>query len=186
MTQKIIFEKKIENNIWNSETEFNSWPNKWLLNEKVTEEVLLTRQVRTQWTQTSLGRLTTKPDVFTTSGRRSRIYDVLKTSYLRRLEDVRFITSWRRLFYDVLKTSDLRRLEDVGFTSSWRRLIHNVLKTSDLRLLDDLCKTTSVDEKTSAQRQKKLFFLISYCLKCWENFKYSGKVSIKVWNFVNY
>ena len=33
-------------------------------------------------------RLTTKPDVLTTSGRRRLIYDDLKTSDLRRLEDV--------------------------------------------------------------------------------------------------
>ena len=88
-------------------------------------------------------RLTTKPDVFRASGRWRRIYNVLKTSYLRRLEDVRFITSWRCLTYDVLKMSDLRRLEDVGFTSSWRRLIHNVLKTSDLWRLEDVWFTTS-------------------------------------------
>ena len=64
-----------------------------------------------QRTQTSSGRLqdvwkrsrrlTIKPDGFRTSGRRRPIYDVLKTSYLRRLEDVRFLTSWRRLIYDV-------------------------------------------------------------------------------------
>ena len=33
-------------------------------------------------------RLTTKHDVVTTSGRKRRIYDVLKTSNLRRLEDI--------------------------------------------------------------------------------------------------
>ena len=56
-----------------------------------------------QRTQTSLRRLqdvlkrsrrfTTKPDVVTTSGKRRRIYDVLKTSDLRHLEDVQFGTS---------------------------------------------------------------------------------------------
>ena len=107
----------------------------------------------TQRKQTSLGRLqdvwrrswllTTKPDIFKTSGRRRRIYDVLKTSNLHRLEDVRFITSWRSLFYNVLKTSQLRRLEDVGFTSSWRCLIYNVLETSVLRRLEDVSSTTS-------------------------------------------
>ena len=106
----------------------------------------------TQRTQTSLGclqdiwkrsrRLTTKPDVFMTSSRRRRIYDVLKTSYLRCLEDIRFMTSWERLFYDVLKTSHLRRLEDVGFMSSGRRPIYNVLKTSDLWRLGDVWFTT--------------------------------------------
>ena len=71
----------------------------------------------TQWTQTSLRRFQdfwksfmTKPDVATAPGRRCRIYDVLKTSDLRSLEEV-----W---FYDVLKTSDLRRLEDVCKTMS--------------------------------------------------------------------
>ena len=67
-------------------------------------------------------RLTTKPNVVKTSGKRCLIYDVLKTPYLHRLEDVQFATSWRHLIYSVLRTSDLRRLEDVRFTSSWRRL----------------------------------------------------------------
>ena len=96
-------------------------------------------------------------------------------SDLRRHEDTLLImTSWRRLIYDVLKTSDLRRLQDVRFSTFWRRLIYDVLKTSDLRLLDDLYKTTSVEEVMSAQRQKKLFFLILYCLKYSENFKCSA------------
>ena len=38
-------------------------------------------------------RLATKQDVVTTSGKSCRIYDVLKTSDLRRLEDVQFRTS---------------------------------------------------------------------------------------------
>ena len=56
-----------------------------------------------QRTQTSLRRLqdvlkrsrrlTTKQDVVTTSGKRRLIYDILKTSDLRRLEDVKFTTS---------------------------------------------------------------------------------------------
>ena len=56
-----------------------------------------------QRTQTSLRRLqdvlkrsrrlTTKQDVVTTSGKRRLIYDNLKTSDLRRLEDVEFATS---------------------------------------------------------------------------------------------
>ena len=59
--------------------------------------------ILTQLTQTSLRRLqdvlkrsrrlTTKQDVVTTSGKRRRIYGVLKTSDLRRLEDVQFTTS---------------------------------------------------------------------------------------------
>ena len=87
---------------------------------------------------------TTKPNVLTTSGRRSLIYDILKTSDVRRLKDVRFTTTWRRLICDVLKTSDsrrlrdvgLRRLEDVLFTTSWRCLIYDVLKVSKLRRLE--------------------------------------------------
>ena len=75
-------------------------------------------------------RLRTKEDVVTTSGKRRRIYDVLKTSDLRhfetsnlgRLQNVWFITSPGRLVYDVLKTSDLRRFEDVCAATSQRRL----------------------------------------------------------------
>ena len=91
-------------------------------------------------------RLTTKPYVLTTSGRRRLIYDVLKTPDLCRLKDVRFTTSWRSLICDVLKTSDswclrdvgLRRLDDVLFTTCSRLLIYDVLKTSNLRHLEDL------------------------------------------------
>ena len=91
-------------------------------------------------------RLTTKPDVFKTSGKKRLIYNVFKTSYLRRLktsnlqrlEGVRFTTSWGRLIFDVLKTSDLRHLEDVQFTTSSRHLLYVVLRTSDLRCLEDL------------------------------------------------
>ena len=57
---------------------------------------------------------------------RRRIYDVLKMSDLRRLEDVQFGTSWKRLIYNVFRTSDLRRHKDRRFTSSWRHLIYSV------------------------------------------------------------
>ena len=127
-------------------------------------------QIISQQTQTSLRRLqdvlkrsrylTTKQDVDTASGKRRRIYDVLKTSNLRRLEDVWFTlswrrpiydifrnvwftTSWRRLIYVVLKTSNLRRLENVWFTTSSGRLIYDVLKTSDLRRLAEVWFMTS-------------------------------------------
>ena len=98
---------------------------------------------------------------------RRRIYEVLKTSDLRRLEDVEFTTFWRRLIYDVfwtfglwryedvwftlsgirpiwdvLKILDLQRLQDVGFTT-WRPPIYVVLKTSNLRRLEDIQFTTS-------------------------------------------
>ena len=43
--------------------------------------------------KTSSRRLTTKQDVVTTSAKRRRIYDILKTSDLGRLEDVQFTTS---------------------------------------------------------------------------------------------
>ena len=79
--------------------------------------------------KTSSGRL---EKVTTSYDQTRRRHNVLqKTSDLRRLEDVRFTSSWRRLIYVVLKTSDLRRLEDVWFTTFWRRPIYDVLKTSD-------------------------------------------------------
>ena len=101
--------------------------------------------------KTSSGRL---EKVTTSYDQTRRRHDVLqKTSDLRRLEDVRFTSSWRRPIYDVLKTSDLRRLEDVQFTTSWRRLIWftsswkgsicDVFKTSDLPRLRDVWFTTS-------------------------------------------
>ena len=65
--------------------------------------------------------------------------------------------------------SVLRRLEDVKFKTSWRRLIYDVLKTSDLWRLEDVCKT-----KSGWQRRKKLFFLIFYCLKYSEKSKFSS------------
>ena len=74
-----------------------------------------------------------------------------KTSDLRRLEDVWFMTSWRRLIYDAFRTSGLWRLKDVWFTSfwdvqfrmSWKRLIYNVSRTSGLRRLEDVRFTSS-------------------------------------------
>ena len=68
-------------------------------------------------------RLLTKQDVVTTSGKRRRMCDVLKTFDLDHLEDDQFSMSWRRLIYEVLRTSDLRRFEITRFTSSWRRPI---------------------------------------------------------------
>ena len=106
-----------------------------------------------QRTQTSLRRL---QDVLKRSRRLTTKSDVVKTS------------GKRRLIYDVLKTSDLRRLEDVQFTTSWRRLIYDVLKTSVKRRL---CSNVVA---TSIKRRKKLFFLILYCLKYSENFKFSS------------
>ena len=93
--------------------------------------------------KTSSGRLTTKPDIVEKSGKRRLIYDILKTSYLRRLEDVQFTRSWRRLICDVLRISDLRCLEDVQFMSSWKRPIYDVLRTSNLRRRQDVWLTTS-------------------------------------------
>ena len=85
---------------------------------------------------------------FTTSSGRL-IYDVLKTSDLSNLEDVQFATSWKCLIYSIFRTSDLRRLEDDQFTSSWRCPVYDVLKTSDLWRLEDFCKTTSVQQRRS-------------------------------------
>ena len=91
--------------------------------------------------KTSSGRL---EKVTTSYDQTRRRHDVLqKTSDLRRLEDVRFTSSWRRPIYDVLKTSDLHLLEDVRFTMSWRGLIYDVLKTSDLRRPEDVWFTSS-------------------------------------------
>ena len=99
--------------------------------------------------KTSSGRL---KKVTTSCDQTRRRQDILqKTSDLRRLEDVRFTSSWWRPIYDVLKTSDLRRLEDVWFMTfwrrlimtSWRRLIYDVLQTCDLQRLEDLQFTTS-------------------------------------------
>ena len=151
--------------------------------------------INIQWTQTSLRHLqdvlkrlrslTTKPDVVKTSGKRRLIYDILKTSDLQCLEDVRFTLSSRRPIYDILKTSDLRCLEDVWFTSSWGRPIYDVYKTSvKQRLISNVVVT-------SIQRQKKLFFLILYCLKYSENFKcsclgkYLGMKFCKLLRFFN-
>ena len=145
--------------------------------KKVTTSYDQTRRRHDVWKKTSdLRRL---EDVWFTSSWRRPIYDVLKTSDLWRLQDVWFSTSWRCLIYVVLKTSNLRRLE--------KRLIYNVFRTSDLwrtswrRLIyvaffkasvkRHLCSNVAV---TSIQRQKKWFFLILYCLKYSENFKFSS------------
>ena len=117
----------------------------------------------TQWTQMSLGciqdilkrsrRLTAKPDVVKTSGKRRLIYNFLKTSYLRRLKDVQFTTSRRHLIYDVLRTSDLQRLEDVSFTLSWGRPIYNVFKTS--------VKRRRIDVYTKSKERIFPYFVLS-------------------------
>ena len=61
--------------------------------------------------KTSLGRL---KKVTTSYDQTRRRYDVWKKmSDLRRLEGVLFTSSQKRPIYDVLKTSYLRRLEDV-------------------------------------------------------------------------
>ena len=96
---------------------------------------------QTRRCQDVLGRL---EDVLFMSSWRRPIYYVLKTSDLRRLENVWFKTSWRLPIYNVLKTSDLLRLEDVWFLMSWRRPIYVVLKTFNLWRLQDVYKTTSV------------------------------------------
>ena len=120
----------------------------------------------TQRTQTSVRRLqdvlkrsrrlTTKPDVVTTSYRRLLNYDILKMSDLCRLENVRFTTFWRCPIYVVLKTAHLRRLVDVWLMTSWRHLIYDVLKTS---VKWRLCSNVVA---TSIQRRKKWFFLIIF------------------------
>ena len=90
--------------------------------------------------KTSLGHL---KKVTTSCDQARCCQDVLqKASDLRRLEDIRFILSWKRPIYDVLKTSDLSRLEDIWFMTSWRRLIYDVLKTSNLRCFADVWFTT--------------------------------------------
>ena len=129
--------------------------------------------------KTSSGRLEKVTTSYDQTRRRQDVWR--KTSDLRRLEDVGFTTSWRRLIYIVLKTSnlrcredvqfgtsDLRRLEDIRFTSSWRHLIYDVLKTS---VKGRLCSNIVA---TAIQRRKKWFFLIFYCLKFSENFKFSS------------
>ena len=89
----------------------------------------------------SSGRL---KKVSTSCDQTRRHQDVLqKTSDLSRLEDVRFMTSSRRLIYVVLQTFDLRRVEHVQFTTSWRHLIYVVLKTSGLRRLENVWFTAS-------------------------------------------
>ena len=84
-------------------------------------------------------------------------HKTLKTSKLRRLEDVQFTTSWKRVIYNVLRTFDLGRLEDVQFITSWRRLIYYVLKTSDLRCLEDVQFKVSLQDvfKTKSVYQRR-------------------------------
>ena len=140
--------------------------------------------------KTSSGRL---KKVTTSYDQARRWHDVWKkTSDLRRLEDVWFMSSWRRPIYNVLKTSDLRRLQDVWCTTSWRRLIYVVLKRSNLRRLENVWFTASSGRliydvlkksvkrhlcgnvvATSIQCPKKWLFLILYCLEYSENFKWS-------------
>ena len=104
--------------------------------KKVPTSYNQTKRPQDVWQKTSfLRRL---EDVRFTLSWRRWIYDVLKKSDLRRLEGVCFMTFWKRLICDILKTSDLRRLEDVGFTPSWRCLTYDVLKTLDFRLLEDV------------------------------------------------
>ena len=129
--------------------------------------------------------------ITTSSGR--LIYDVFWVSDLRRLLDIWFTTSWRRLIYIIWKTSNLQHLENIWFTTSSGRLIYDVLKTSDLRCLGEVLLMTSwrrliydvlktyVKQRLcsnvvakSAQRQKKWFFFMLYCLKYSENFKWSS------------
>ena len=103
-------------------------------------------------------RLTTKQDVVTTSGKR------------RRLEDVQFTTSWKRLIYDVFRTSDLQRPEDVWFMSSWRRTICDVLKTSDLqRLIYDVLKTSNLryleDVQFTTSWRRVIYDVLKTCVK---------------------
>ena len=141
--------------------------------QKVTMCYDQTRRCHDVWKKTL--DLRCLEDVWLTLSWRRPIYEVVKTSDLRRLQDnlrplenVWFTTSSGRLIYDVLKTSDLRCLEDVQFTTSWRRLISDVLKTSVKR---HLCSNVVA---TSIQRRKKWLFLILHCLKYSENFKCSS------------
>ena len=126
----------------------------WLMEEVTTHN----DHMPPQRTQTSLRclqdilkrsrRLTTKQDVFRTSGLR-RPEDVwlrhFEMSNLGRLKNVWFTTSSGRLIYNVLKTSDLRRLEDFQFTTSWGRLNYDVFRTSGLRRPEDVWFTSFWD-----------------------------------------
>ena len=109
---------------------------------------------------------------------RRHLHDVWqKKSDLYCLENIWLITSSRRLIYDI--------------SSFWRRRIYLALRTSDLWRSEDAWFTTSCRclwnkvAATPTQLQNKLFFLILFCLKFSENFKWSAKVSINKWNFVN-
>ena len=125
-------------------------------------------------------------EVTTSYKQTRRCQDVWKkSSNLRRLKDVLFTLPWRRLIYNVLRTSDLRLLKDVRFTSSGRRPIYDVFKTSVKRRLGSKVLVTSI------QRQKKWFFLISYCLEYSENSNcsclgyYLGRKFCKLLRFFN-
>ena len=89
-------------------------------------DVFKTSSGRLKKVTTSCDQTRRRQDVW----KKTRIYDVLKTSDLCRLKDVQFRMSRRRQIYDVYRTFDLRRLEDVQF--------YDVLKTSDLRHLENV------------------------------------------------
>ena len=75
--------------------------------------------------------------------------DVFKTSS-GRLKKVTTSYDQTRRRQDVFqKTFDLRRLEDVRFTTSWRRLIFDFLKTFDWRRFEGVCKTTLLEQRRS-------------------------------------
>ena len=66
--------------------------------------------------KTSSGRL---KKVMTSCDQTRRCQGVLEGTFdLRRLEDVQFMTSRRRLSYDALETSALYQLEDIYFMTS--------------------------------------------------------------------
>ena len=139
--------------------------------QKVTTSYHQSRRHQDFWKKTSdLGRL---EDVWFKTSWRHPIYDVLKTSDydvlrasdLRRLEDISFTSSWVRPIYDIFKTSDFRHIGNVRLASFWKRRIYDVFKTS---VKGRQCSNVAV---TSVKRQKKWFFLISYCLKYSEKLK---------------
>ena len=96
------------------------------------------KKVTTSYDQTRL-----RHNVWKKTFSRHLIYDIFRTSGLRRLEDVQFATFSKCLIYGVFRTFNLRRLEDVRFTLCWRHPIYDVLKTFDLRRLEDIWFMTS-------------------------------------------
>ena len=94
--------------------------------------------------------------------------DVFKTSSGCLKKVTTSLDQTRRRHYVWKKTSNLQRRGDIWFTSASRRPIYDVLKTSVKRRL---CSNVVA---TSIKRRKKLFFLILYCLKYSENFKFSS------------